>query len=101
MKRVLTISLLVLSLLFACDSAKYTTVKHVKPDNRNRFFNKKKDKHKKRVKYVKVKILKQSKEVKPPRKKPPKTKKIKETEEIKGQDLENVENESDSTGLLY
>lgn len=91
MKRTLTISILILSLLFACNRANYVTVKHVKPVNRNGYYNPKKDKRKKRVKYVRMKILKQSKEVKPPRKKAPKKK--------KEENLDTIQHESDSTGL--
>ncbi|MBL3658366.1 hypothetical protein [Fulvivirga sediminis] len=102
MKRLIYISVIIFMLLIACNSTKYTTVKHVKPVNRNRFFDRKGDKKKKRVKYVKVKILKKSPTVKPKKPKPPKKKKQKNTEELAPSDstkLESIPNEPDSTGI--
>ena len=88
-------------MLLGCNNAKYITVKHVKPVNRHRFFNRKNDKKRKRVKYVKVKILKQSPTVKPAKSKPPKIKKNKEEEPIVSDSTqtEQVINEPDSTGI--
>jgi hypothetical protein len=77
-----------------CNQGSYTTVKHVKPVNRNRYYNPKKDKQKKRVKYTKKKILKRSPKTPtaPSRKKkPPKEPK---------QRQDTVQYESDSTGFL-
>ncbi|GAA0894043.1 hypothetical protein GCM10009122_37230 [Fulvivirga kasyanovii] len=103
MRRILTISFLVIVILVGCNRASYITVKHVKPVNHNRYYNKKKDKRKKRTKYVKVKILKQSKAVKPPREKPPKKKKDKKDKEQETEKSipDETQNEADSTGLLY
>lgn len=85
------------SLLPACNNAKYTTVKHIKPVNRARYYNRKKDKRKKRVKYVKVRILKKSAEVKPPREKPVKTRKS-QVDSLSTDELVPPTNEPDSTG---
>ena len=103
--RSIIIVLLLFFLSAGCNQTRYVTVKHVKPDNRNRPYNKKKDRRKKRVKYVRVKILKQSKEVKPPRAKPVKAKKTKETttEETATGEIEppaEPTHEPDSTGLF-
>lgn len=84
MKYKTVILILIIGLFGTCNSAKYITVKHIKPVNRNSFFNKKKDNRKKRVKYVKVKILRQSKPEKAP--KPQKSA------------TEKQKNEADSTG---
>ncbi len=76
-----------------CNQGNYVTVKHVKPVNRNRYYNPGKDKRKKRVKYTKKKILKRSpntpaapakakRKAKPPQKK------------------DTIQYESDTTGFL-
>lgn len=102
LKRYTSILILIVLLLIGCNNAKYTTVKHIKPVNRNRYFVRKKDKQKRRTRYVKVKILKESKAVKPAKVKPPKVKKAKEEEtEDTEEDLEDPINESDSTGIYY
>ncbi len=104
--RYLTIFFLVLLIIIGCNRTQYITVKHVKPDNRNRQYSRKKDRKKKRVRYVKMKILKQSKEVKPPRKKLVKKKKQEEESEEGELDANEVPqpdepvNEPDSTGLF-
>ena len=89
------IILLVLWIGFACNSANYTTVRHVKPINRNRGYNPSKDKRKKRVKLVKKKILKRSPEITPPKEKRTKDKEV---------ELDSIAipppNEPDSTGLF-
>jgi len=94
--------ILIIWLALSCNSANYTTVRHVKPLNRNRYYNPSKDKRKKRVHTVKKKILKRSKAVKPPRQKKPKKKQVQSdsTQNIKSDSL-NIEkptNEPDSTG---
>ncbi len=101
MKRGFYISLITLLLLVGCNNAKYITVKQVKPINRNSYYNPKKDKKKKRVKYVRVKILKKSPEVKaPPPKKVKPAKAVKSEEMDSTEDLEAPTNEQDTTGLL-
>ena len=82
-----------------CNRDKYITVKHVKPVNYKRPYNRKKDKRKRRTKYVRVKILKESREVKPAKVKPPKPKKTKEP--VVEEDLEEVIDETDSTGVFW
>jgi len=93
------------SLLQGCNNSKYITVKHVKPINRNRYYNPKKDRRKKKVKYVRVKILKKSAEVRPAKVRAPKKKKIKSdslntstTDSV--DDIEENTDEQDSTGLF-
>ena len=105
--RLITILLFFIGILFGCNRTRYVTVKHVKPVNRNSYYNKKKDRKKKRVKYVRVKILKESKYVKAPREKKKKEKKqkeeeeeITEEEETNLEELEEPTNEPDSTGLF-
>lgn len=104
--RSITILLLFIGILLGCNRTKYATVKHVKPVNRNRYFDKKKDRRKKRVKYVKMKILKESKYVKAPRKKKKKEKKKDEDDDettletLEEGELEETTNEADSTGLF-
>lgn len=95
----LVISLLALGLFLGCNNSKYITVKHIKPVNRNhRSYNPKKDRKKKKVKYVRVKILKKSAEVKPAKAKVVKKKKVKsDTIPAKGLITEPT-NETDSTG---
>jgi len=87
----------------SCNSGRYTTTKHVKPLNRNRYYNRAKDKRKKRVHIVKRKILKRSPEIKPKKKKPPKKKSVRQdsVQQIQSDSLsiqKNVTNEPDSTG---
>lgn len=90
--------------LLACNTANYTTVRHVKPNNYNRAYNPAKDKRKKRVKYVKKKILKRSKAVKVPRQKTKKKSITQDSTKTVIQDSTAVEqikqpnNEPDSTG---
>lgn len=86
---------LVLWIGFACNSANYTTVRHVKPVNRNRGYIPGKDKRKKRVKLVKKKILKRSPEIKPPKKK-----RVKEKEIELDSTAIPPPNEPDSTGIF-
>ncbi|WP_185152540.1 hypothetical protein, partial [Fulvivirga aurantia] len=78
----------------------YRTVKQVKPLNRNRFYDRKKDKHAKRTHMVKRKSLVRSPEIKPPRKKKKKSKPTKDIPSDSTQQVlpNKVENESDSTG---
>ncbi|MEP2771935.1 MAG: hypothetical protein ABJH05_07285 [Fulvivirga sp.] len=83
--------------LFACNSANYTTVRHVKPNNYNRAYNPAKDKRKKRVKYVKKKILKRSKAVKVPKQRKPKNKEVVQ-DSVSVEELKPPTNEPDSTG---
>ncbi len=83
--------------LYACNSANYTTVRHVKPNNYNRAYNPAKDKRKKRVKYVKKKILKRSKAVKVPRQKTAKKKEVAQ-DTLSIDEIKPPTNEPDSTG---
>lgn len=78
-----------------CNQGNYVTVKHVKPVNRNRYYNPKKDKQKKRVRYKKMKILKRSPEVKSKPTKDPKKKRS-----VPPQQKDTVQYESDTTGFL-
>ena len=95
--------LFVLFILFfvaqGCNRDKYITVKHIKPVSHKRPYNRKKDKRRKRTKYVRVKILKESKEIKPAKVKAPKPKKTKEP--VLEEDLEEVIDETDSTGVIW
>jgi hypothetical protein len=75
-----------------CNQANYTTVKHVKPVNRNRYYNPQKDKAKKRVKYTRKKILKRSPATP--------TVKKKKTPDAKPQRQDTVQYETDTTGFL-
>lgn len=93
-----TILSIVFGLLFGCNNSKYITVKHVKPVNRNRAYNPKKDRRKKKVKYVRVKILKKSAEVKPAKEKAIKKKKVKSDSLSTKEIIEEPINETDSTG---
>ncbi len=68
--------------------------------NRNRFYNPKKDKRKKKVKYVRVKILKKSAEVKAPRKKKIKPKSSKVDSARVVEPIKAPTNEPDSTGAF-
>lgn len=77
-----------------CNQANYTTVKHVKPVNRNRYYNPKKDKAKKRVKYTRKKILKRSPET------PTAPSKMKKKPKDKPQRQDTVQYETDTTGFL-
>lgn len=90
--------LLAFGLFLGCNNSKYITVKHVKPVNRNRAYNPKKDRRKKKVKYVRVKILKKSAEVKPAKEKVVKKKKIKSDSTSMKEVITEPTNESDSTG---
>ena len=96
-RRIYIILFIFLVSLFACNSANYTTVRHVKPRNYNRAYNPAKDKRKKRVKYVKKKILKRSKPVKVPKQKPPKQKTV-TTDSTTVEEIKQPTNEPDSTG---
>lgn len=80
--------------LIGCNQANYTTVKHVKPVNRNRYYNPKKDKAKKRVKYTRKKILKRSPET------PTAPSKMKKKPREKPQRQDTVQYETDTTGFL-
>lgn len=91
--RIASISFFLIFSVLGCNQGNYVTVKHVKPVNRNRYYNPSKDKRKKRVKYTKKKILKRSpktatapvknrKKTKPPQKK------------------DTIQYESDTTGFL-
>jgi uncharacterized protein YceK len=82
---------LIFTLLIGC-STQYTTVRHVAPKNRNRYYNVKKDKYRKRTKIVKKKIVNQRNVVR----KGPKNnskEKLPKTEE-------SIPNESDTTGFI-
>ncbi len=80
--------------LGACNQGNYVTVKHVKPVNRNRYYNPKKDKKRKRVRYKKMKILKRSPN-------PPKAPaRSKPAEKKAPQKQDTVQYESDTTGFL-
>jgi PBP1b-binding outer membrane lipoprotein LpoB len=98
LNKIIIIALIGSLLLFGCNNTKYITVKHVKPVNRNRFYNPKKDKRKKKVKYVKVKILRKSPEVKAPRHKAKKTKKVEPAKVVN--EIKAPTNAPDSTGTL-
>jgi hypothetical protein len=100
LKKLSTILIFSILLTFGCNNAKYITVKHVKPVNHKRFYNPKKDKRRKKVKYVKVKILKQSPEVKPAKTKIAKVKKAKLKDDNSINELDKPTNEADSTGTL-
>jgi len=89
MKRFYLIVLMV-SLLLGC-STSYTTVSHVAPKNRNRYYNVKKDRYKKRTKIVKKKIVNQRNVVR----KGPKHK----SKEKLPKAEESIPNESDTTGF--
>ncbi|MEM6526186.1 MAG: hypothetical protein AAGF85_16230 [Bacteroidota bacterium] len=99
MKRLLLLLLFVIFITQGCNRNKYIVVKHVKPVSHKRPYNRKKDKRKKRTKYVRMKILKESKEVKPAKIKDPKPKKVKD--EVQTEDIEEVVDEPDSTGIFY
>ncbi len=68
--------------------------------NRNRSYNPKKDKRKKKVKYVRVKILKKSAEVKAPKKKKIKPKSNKADSARVVAPIKAPTNEPDSTGTF-
>ena len=101
-----SIYIFLIFLMLACSSgAKYKTVKVVKPVNRNRFYKPGKDKRKKRVKYVKKKILVRSVAPKPPKSKPVKEKKV-ESDSLNTAQPDSlstekpIPNEQDTTGLF-
>ncbi len=75
---------------FGC-SKDYYSVKHVTSKNRNRYYDRKKDKGKKRVKIVNKKIVRQKGYAKT--EKPPKKKKEAQLEQT-------IPNESDTTGFI-
>jgi hypothetical protein len=100
LKKLSTILIISILLTFGCNNAKYITVKHVKPINRSRFYHPKKDKRKKKVKYVKVKILKKSPIVKPAKTKVAKVKKSKLKDDNSIDEIVEPTNEADSTGTL-
>ena len=89
-----------LFLLFSfsgCNQGNYITVKHVKPVNRNRYYKPGKDKQKKRVKYVKMKILKRS----PQTASAPSPKKKKSGNRMEPPAKpDTVKNETDTTGFV-
>ena len=89
MKRYLLIAL-IMTVLMGC-STNYTTVKHVAPKNRNRYYHVNKDRYKKRTRIVKKKIVNQRNVV---RKGPSK----KENTKLPKPE-ESIPNESDSTGF--
>ncbi|MEM7108969.1 MAG: hypothetical protein AAF519_12145 [Bacteroidota bacterium] len=98
MKRLIPILLFALCITQGCNRNKYIIVKHVKPVSHKRPYNRKKDKRKKRTKYVKMKILKESKELKTVKVKKPKSKIAKD--QIQTEDIKEVVNEADSTGIF-
>ncbi len=95
--RLLIIVIFILFTATGCNQGNYITVKHVKPVNRNRYYKKNKDKKKKRVKYVKMKILKRS----PQTASAPKQKKMKPKNQMAPPaKTDTVQYESDSTGFI-
>lgn len=102
MRNSVFIILVIFALLIGCNKNKYITVKHIKPINRNRLFDKKNDKRKKRTKYVKVKILRQSADIKPAKKKKVKSNKTikSDSTNVEAPTLDEPTNEPDSTGIF-